>query len=445
MIVKNKKWNRKNKKRLAILLGSMVFICLIYLLGFLYFGSHFLPNTKIDEVAVGGMSSKDADEKLKEIEPCLNVIQKNKEADDIVTEKIGLRKMDPGISYETDGLLKEQNRLSWFASLFSQKDLTCNKIKGGFDQTKVKDLIKGLYCLSENNIVRPEDASLAIENGKIVLKEEIEGSYISEEKVASLIAKALEDLFAGEGDGTLDLTKDYEAPLIRKDDPSFSGKIAQYQKVLDKSISIDIDSYQEESLKGNELCDLLAIRNGELAIDEDKLSDYISSFCRRYDVSDYEYIDRSSLKNDLERSLLSEEDQNIGIEWIYEETEKLIEVCISEQMLYYYENRTLILSSPVVTGNGNITDATPTGYFSIRKMKQDSWLVGAGYEEHVDYWIGFDETGRIYGLHDASWRDEFGGDIWLTDPSRGCVNMPLSKISQLWDYVDIGTEVHIYE
>ena len=26
------------------------------------------------------------------------------------------------------------------------------------------------------------------------------------------------------------------------------------------------------------------------------------------------------------------------------------------------------------------------------------------------------------GFHDASWRDEFGGDIYLTDGSHGCIN-----------------------
>lgn len=39
------------------------------------------------------------------------------------------------------------------------------------------------------------------------------------------------------------------------------------------------------------------------------------------------------------------------------------------------------------------------------------------YEEKVEYWMPFD--GGI-GFHDAPWRDEFGGDIYLTSGSHGC-------------------------
>ena len=103
-----------------------------------------------------------------------------------------------------------------------------------------------------------------------------------------------------------------------------------------------------------------------------------------------------------------------------------------------------MLTSDVVTGNAEITDGTPTGTFSVTRMSTDSTLIGADYEEHVDFWIGFDQTGRIYGFHDASWRNEFGGDIYLHDPSRGCVNMPLEKITIIFNYIDLGTEVYIH-
>ncbi|MBO7676568.1 MAG: L,D-transpeptidase, partial [Erysipelotrichaceae bacterium] len=65
--------------------------------------------------------------------------------------------------------------------------------------------------------------------------------------------------------------------------------------------------------------------------------------------------------------------------------------------------------------------------------------------EHVDYWVGFDQTGCIYGLHDAQWRDEFGGDIWTYDPSRGCVNMPLDKIGLLFERLKLGDEISVMD
>jgi lipoprotein-anchoring transpeptidase ErfK/SrfK len=49
-----------------------------------------------------------------------------------------------------------------------------------------------------------------------------------------------------------------------------------------------------------------------------------------------------------------------------------------------------------------------------------------------------------YGLHDASWRDEFGGDIYEEDGSHGCVNLPTSAAATLYDLVDYGTPVIVF-
>ena len=226
-------------------------------------------------------------------------------------------------------------------------------------------------------------------------------------------------------------------------DENIESKIADLQKVLDKTIYVNIDAYDEDTIRDNDLSKLLKIDNNEMVIDEDGLGSYIYELSNEYD-SYTEYIDKNSLKKSLENVLLSKENETVDVNWIIEEINKRVEVYISEQMLYYYENDSLVLSSPIVSGNGNITDATPTGHYMVQRKVEDTSLMGRDYLEHVDYWIGFDETGRIYGLHDAQWRDEFGGDIWLSDPSRGCVNMPLDKVRQLYSYVDYDTEVVIY-
>ena len=117
-----------------------------------------------------------------------------------------------------------------------------------------------------------------------------------------------------------------------------------------------------------------------------------------------------------------------------------IDVYISEQKLYYYEKNKLILTSDVVTGK---KDGTPRGHYKVLRKKEDVYLKGDTFLDHVDYWIAF--IGGLYGLHDASWRNEFGGDIFLTDGSHGCVNMPLKNIKKLYERVEIGTAVNIYD
>ena len=159
------------------------------------------------------------------------------------------------------------------------------------------------------------------------------------------------------------------------------------------------------------------------------------------------YLDKSDLLNKLNVALCANEDASVEAKWNNEKPLRKIEVDISDQTLFYYEDNQLLLTSPIVSGNGALTDATPTGNFTIHRKNQNSTLIGADYVEHVDYWVGFDETGRVYGLHDAQWReeDQFGGDIYLSYPSRGCVNMPLEKISTIFDRLDLGDEVIIHD
>ena len=48
------------------------------------------------------------------------------------------------------------------------------------------------------------------------------------------------------------------------------------------------------------------------------------------------------------------------------------------------------------------------------------------------------------GLHDASWRNKFGGDIYLTNGSHGCINLPTAKAAEIYDYVEKGEAVIVY-
>ena len=59
----------------------------------------------------------------------------------------------------------------------------------------------------------------------------------------------------------------------------------------------------------------------------------------------------------------------------------------------------------------------------------------------MKYWMAVD--GNI-GIHDATWRKEFGGDIYLTDGSHGCINTPLEIMSEMYEVVEKGTPVILF-
>lgn len=429
------------KKKKYILIGVLLgVLCLIYGLGVFYFSNHFLPNTIVNNLDVSLDDIEAANTLLEATNP--KIIIKNSNSD----EQISLKDLDPSIRFDASDLLKKQNKALWFLSFFSKKEYTCNKVSGQLDENKINDLINNLSWLKQENMKKPVDAHVEIKNGNAEIVPEEDGTYIDKQLVEQLIKEKVKEYFEGIETNEIDLSDKYEKASIKADDPSLQAQKQEIANKLNKTITINVYSSTQEVLSGTSLADLYKVENNKLVSNEDKVSEYISSITSYYNVSDYNYIDRSSFKNDLEDALNSDSSSSFNLIWIEESvpTTKLVEVCIAEQTLYYYENGTLILSSPVVTGNENITDGTPTGWFTVTRKTTDATLAGADYSEHVDYWIGFDSTGRIYGFHDASWRDEFGGDIYLSDPSRGCVNMPIGKISQLYDYVEIGTDVHIY-
>ncbi len=115
-----------------------------------------------------------------------------------------------------------------------------------------------------------------------------------------------------------------------------------------------------------------------------------------------------------------------------------VEVKISTQKLVYYVKKKPVLVSDVVTG---LNGATKTGNFKILRKTTNQWLVSKTYESFVKYWMAYD--GRSYGLHDASWRRKFGGQIYKTNGSHGCVNMPTDKAKKLYSMIEVGTPVYI--
>ena len=118
-----------------------------------------------------------------------------------------------------------------------------------------------------------------------------------------------------------------------------------------------------------------------------------------------------------------------------------VEVDLSSQKLYLYKNGERLLSTNLVSGCVAEGHRTPTGVYSIYAKQTDRYLTGADYRSFVHYWMPF--LGG-YGLHDASWRSSFGGDIYLYDGSHGCVNLPSSAAKTIYNNVSVGTKVILY-
>ena len=102
-----------------------------------------------------------------------------------------------------------------------------------------------------------------------------------------------------------------------------------------------------------------------------------------------------------------------------------IDVSIENQLVTYFKNKEKVFQSPCVTGNLNANRGTPTGVYSIKCKIPGKRLIGPTWDCWVNRWMRF--TNNSIGFHDASWRSSFGGEIYKTDGSHGCVNLPKDK------------------
>ncbi len=118
-----------------------------------------------------------------------------------------------------------------------------------------------------------------------------------------------------------------------------------------------------------------------------------------------------------------------------------IEVDMTEQMMYYYQDGKLEIETPIVTGNTGRRMGTPAGVNYVYGKARNRILQGPGYASHVNFWMPV--KGNI-GIHDASWRSEYGGEIYKTGGSHGCINTPYDAMSQLYDMAEVGTPVVMF-
>lgn len=115
-----------------------------------------------------------------------------------------------------------------------------------------------------------------------------------------------------------------------------------------------------------------------------------------------------------------------------------IEVDIGQQKMFYYRDGELFIETDVVTGKNNATREEVCYVYAKQKNRI---LRGPGYESFVYYWMPV--SGGI-GIHDATWRSKFGGDIYIRDGSHGCVNTPISIVEQMYEVMDVGTPCILY-
>ena len=209
--------------------------------------------------------------------------------------------------------------------------------------------------------------------------------------------------------------------------------------------------------------------DGSIAIDEQQAKAFVKELAEKYDTAythrtfhttagrdiqitqgDYGWrIDQEAETKHLLELLAAK--QSAVCEPIYAQTAAVhaqndwgttyVEVSLTDQYLWLYKDGKCILESYFVSGNPNRGHATPKGIYGLTYKTRDAMLSGQGYDSKVKYWMPFN---RNVGLHDAPWRKTFGGQIYKSNGSHGCINLPPANAAKIYENVDKNTPVIVY-
>ena len=132
---------------------------------------------------------------------------------------------------------------------------------------------------------------------------------------------------------------------------------------------------------------------------------------------------------------------------ITENLNSYVEIDITRQMFFMYLNGECILETPTVTGNIGAGYYTPTGVFYLNNKVRDTVLRGSNrdgskYASPVLYWMPFYKG---FGMHDANWRNKFGGEIYKNNGSHGCVNLPTNAAKTIYENITYDMPIFIYK
>ena len=185
---------------------------------------------------------------------------------------------------------------------------------------------------------------------------------------------------------------------------------------------------------------------GEMFLDTAKFVDGFSQRLKDGDSSPYEAI----TYDELNREGLSRQQAYEESPW-KKKLGRYIDVDLSAQFARLFDSSgKVIWESAFVSGDMYEGRQTITGTYQLYAHLPGQVLVGLDYnndgqpdyESYVNFWMPFYGG---YGLHDATWRDSFGGDLYMYNGSHGCINLPYDKAEQLFNMTSVGDTVYVHE
>ena len=455
----------------AILVGLVITYCYFAT----YYEEHFLPGTVINGEDCGKADVQTVVPRLmlstnrytleitgrRVSEPDREELLATVTAEDIDLVPVGLEQ-------SVIGLLQQQENWLWIKYLWTPEYRYDFESDVAFNEGKLTAFLEDCKWYQKDNMIPPRDAYLddySESEKQFVIVPDTLGTQLDTAQVKQIIVDAI---LAKIPAVNLDESGCYKVADVTAQNQQLLSQLEKANLWLETQVTYDWNGngvfLDRELLK-----DWITIVDGEPVLDEEAVAGFVAENAKAYDTygkkrsfttvfgskitlpsGGYGWkTNRSQETQDLIE--LIQNGKKVNKEPAYSVTaankgsndigSSYVEINLSSQHLYLFKSGKIVFESDFVSGNVSRGFTTPAGVFGITYKTTDAVLRGDNYETPVKYWMPF--NGNI-GMHDATWRSEFGGEIYLTNGSHGCVNLPYSSAQTIYQYVSTGFPVVCY-
>lgn len=457
-------------KAAAIVLVVLLFLLAVTAGLYIYKGQQykevFFQNTKVNGMNASG---KTVEEMKAEIASGIDGYALTLEGRDGITEtitgeEIVLHSVFDG-TLET--ILEEQDPLKWWDH---RKKPVSHEIKTmiAYEEEALQSRIDGLNLFAEDLVVEPKDAYLSdyVSGQGYSVMPEVKGNRLDQEKVTEAISEAILGL---QETISLEELDAYVKPEITSENEELAALAANLNKHAGVTVTYQFGD-KTEVLSGETIHTWLSVNADKtIALNRDEVAAYVKGLASKYNTA----YQKKNLKTSYGQTVTisqgfygwrinqgAETDELYNIIRSGESTTRepvysqkaashgandygntYVELNLTAQHLFFYKDGKLLVETDFVSGNTSKKYDTPAGAYPITYKERNATLKGENYATPVSYWMPF--NGNI-GMHDADWRSSFGGSIYKTNGSHGCVNLPPSVAKTIYENISAGMPVLCY-
>jgi lipoprotein-anchoring transpeptidase ErfK/SrfK len=462
--------HRKNGKKAAWIAACTAGILLVAA-GGVYAGmsqkykTRFFPNTQINGVDASGKTAAEVQELIAEGVNgyTLTITERNNQTETIAGTDIKLHA-------EFDGSLEKmvaaQNPFAWLGHV-KQEEYTIGTMVA-YDDAALESQIRNLSCLDPEKAVEPVNAKISeyVSGQGYSIEPEQEGTAVEAEKLTQAVTGAIENL---QDHLSLEEADVYKKPTVLKDDASLAEQLDKMNKYAKMSVTYQFGD-STETLNGDQIhAWLIANADGSVSVDSSKVSEYVSEMAKAHNTSNkaktlktsygstiqvsggtYGWKINQAAETEALAAIIAsgesttrepEYSQKAASHGANDYGDTYVEINLTGQHLFFYKEGKLVVESDFVSGNLAKGWGTPAGSYPLAYKQKNAVLKGENYRTPVNYWMPFNNG---IGMHDAKWRSSFGGTIYKTGGSHGCINLPPSVAKTIFDNISAGTPVICY-